>query len=226
MKGRKRTRFRRDKNREILKNRKWQVLCLILTIALIISVSLNIYQSLYVSNDDSGGNPASNSDASREMNFTFTSGPDAQKIVQGEFRLEIDIRWYGENLSMEITANDDDYEEWDYIGLVFDTNQDGHIDVHDEPYALYANNMTQPSALCEHGFLAFAWTPPRPGPQRVSFDPDTGYTSTIQFPCLDHGWDPVQPLKIGSNNPLHICFYDDDLAKAFVRFLFYLPDQT
>lgn len=212
--------------REFMKNRKWQVLCLILTIALISSVSLNMYQRFYASNNGSGGNPSSNNDAGEEMNFTFTWGPDNQKIVQGEFRLEIRIRWYGENLSMVITANDDDYEERDYLGLVFDTNQDGHIDVHDESYALYADNMTQPSALWEHGFLVFALTPPRLGPQTVSFSPDTGYTFTIRFPCPGY-WvhDPRESLKEEANNPMHICFYDNDRAKVFVRFLFYLPEQ-
>jgi len=213
--------------REFMKNRKWQLLCLVLATALIVSVSLNMYQRFYASDDGSGGNPSSNSDASQEMNFTFTWGPDTQKIVQGVFRLEISMRLYGENLSMVITTNDDDYEERDYLGLVFDINQDDHIDVHDESYALFADNMTQPSALWEHGFLGFALTPPRPGPQKVSFSPDTGYTFAIQFPCPGY-WvhDPRQSLKEEANNPLHICFYDSDRAKVFVRFLFYIPKKA
>lgn len=214
-------------------NRTWQLLCLILTIALIFSVSLNIYQSFDASNDGSDGNPSSNSNASEEMNFTFTGGSDSQKIVQGEFRLEIRMRWYGENLSMVITANDDDYEEWDYIGLVFDTNQDGHIDIHDTSYALLANNLTIPSVLLEHGFLGFAQIAPRSGPQKVSFSPDTSHTFTVQFPCSDgYGgeWNPAQSLKKANDNSLHLCFHDKDVADytmgVFIRFLFYLPEQT
>jgi len=219
--------------REILKNRKWQILCLILTIALIFSVSLNIYQRFYASNDGSGGNPASNENASEEMNFTFTWIPDAQRIVQGVFRLEIRMRWYGENLSIVITANDDDYNEWDYIGLVFDTNQDHHLDFHDTSYALLANNKTIPSFLVDHGFLCFAQTMPRLGPQEVSFNPDSGYTFTVQFPCSDEigwEWNPMQSLKKGDDNPLHVCFHDEDVRGytmgVFIRFLFYLPEQT
>ncbi|MEM2972444.1 MAG: hypothetical protein QW270_08530 [Candidatus Bathyarchaeia archaeon] len=129
---------------------------------------------------------------------------------------------------MVIKANDDDYEEWDYLGLVFDTNQDGHIDIHDESYALYANNMTQPSVLCDHGFLGFAEVAPVPGPHEVSFNIDAGYTFTIQFPCLgwyDYEWNPLKSLKKGYNNPLHICFFDDDLGKVFIEFLFYIPGE-
>ena len=134
---------------------------------------------------------------------------------------------------MMITANDDDYEEWDYIGLVFDTNQDDHIDIHDSSYALLANNLTIPSVLVEHGFLGFAEIAPRSGPQKVSFSPDTGYTFTVQFPCSDgYGgeWNPARSLKKANDNALHLCFHDEDVADytmgVFVRFLFYLPEQT
>jgi hypothetical protein len=196
-------------------------------------VSLNLCQGFYASNNGSGGNPSANNDASGQMNFTFTWGSDSQKIVQGEFRLKVSIKWdvvtIVENVTMEtltmyIEASDDDYEGWDYIGLVFDTNQDGHIDVHDDSIALFANNMTQWSVLCEHGFLGFAEMMPMSGPQRVSFDPDTGYIFAIQFPCWCWGQDPMQSLKKEANNPIHICFYDNGLAKVFVRFLFYIPE--
>jgi hypothetical protein len=219
--------------REILKNRKWQLLCLVLTIALIFSVSLNIYQSLNASNNGSGGNPSSSSNASEQMNFTFTWGPETQKIVQGEFRLKVSIRFGGggmvpanESVIIVIEANDDDYEEWDYVGLVFDTNQNGHIDIRDISIALYANNMTQPSVLVEHGFLGFAQIMPTPGPQKVTFNPDRGYTFTAQIPCEQHPLNLPLYLKKGDNNPLHLCFYDKDVADymgVFIRFLFYLP---
>lgn len=213
--------------REILRNRKWQLFSLVLAIALIISIGFNVYQSFNTSNQ------CSNGDASGQMNFTFTWGPDNQKIVQGMFRLEITVTWgEGDNVSMVIKANDDEYNEWDYIGLVFDTNQNGHIDLHDEAYGLFANNMTLPSILCEHGFLGFAECPPRLGPQKVSFNPDAGYTFTVQFPYLDEyavlDWNPAQSLRKGYDNPLHLCFHDEDAAGytsgVFVRFLFYIPE--
>ncbi len=171
LKGRKRTRVWRNKNgRSPEESEVAASLRNLDDSPSIFSELQHVPEFLHTSDNESGGNPSSDGDASGQMNFTFTWGPDSQNIVHGEFRPEIRMRWYGDNLSMMITANDDDYEEPDYIGLVFDINQDDHIDVHDESYALYADNMTQPSILTEQGFLCFALTPPRLGPQKVSFD--------------------------------------------------------
>lgn len=168
------------------------------------------------------------------MNFTFTWGPDTQRIVRGTFRLEISFRLEDENMSMIVKANDDEYNEEDYIGLVFDKNNNGVIDLGhaDEPYGLWANNMTTASVLVEHGFLGFAELIPKPGPQKCTFDPDTGYLFEIQFPYLfyDTEWNPAHALKKGDHNPLHICFYDYDAPYptmgVFVRFLFYVPESA
>jgi hypothetical protein len=169
------------------------------------------------------------------LNFNFTWGPDSQKIVQGELHLKISLRWQNETildktyecLTIMIEINDDDYWDWEYMGLVFDTNENGYIDTGDVPIALYANNMTQPSALCDDGFLAFAECPPIRGLQTVIFNPDKGYTFQIQFPPGAHwyNYDPLKSLKKGADNPIHICFQEGDLAKVFVKFLFYIPEE-
>jgi len=178
-------------------------------------------------------------------NFTFTWGPDTQKVVEGTLRLEIgiDIEWETGNISIVIKVNDDDYDDEDYIGLVFDHNQNGYIDYGDQPYGLWANNMTAPAPssaiLLEHGFFGFAEVPPRQGPQECTFDPDEGYTFKIQFPYLfpeihdDDGgfwssyeWDPFDALKRGEDNSLHVCFRDVNAPYpsmgVFVQFKFHL----
>jgi len=172
------------------------------------------------------------------MNFTFTWGPDTQKIVQGTLRLEISLTW---NVvpnsthkwsSMVVRVNDDDYNQWDYLGLVFDMNENGVIDLgsEDDPFGLWVNNMTAPSILLENGFLGFAETMPIVGPHNCTFDPDTGYTFRIKFYSLptDPGYpyNPAEVLREEYENPLHICFEDSGGGRVFVRFPFYIPEST
>ena len=188
-------------------------------------------QTIFTSEDDTNVQEISTSTSanSRWMNFTFTWGPDTQRIIQGEFQLKICMRWNNYNnriTKIIITANDDDYNAGDYVGLVFDTNKNGHIDSNDISRGLYANNMTQPSFLMENGFLCFAQCIPTQGPQVVSFDPDKGYVFTIPPVNPVNLWFPMESMNIGSNNPLHICFYDRDLGRVFIRFLFYIPEGS
>lgn len=211
--------------KEILRNRKWQLFSLVLATALITSISLNIYQNFSGSNGASNGNP--NNEKNTPMNFIFTWGPDTQKIVQGTFVLKIWLTLDGENLTMIIKANDDDYSQWDYIGLVFDTNQNGSIDAGltgDESYGLFADNYTIPvSQLLNSGYLKFLVYCIELGPHRVSFT-DEGYIFTIQFPFRN--WNPASLIKNG-NNPLHICYYDHDVQKyVFVRFSFFVAEEA
>jgi hypothetical protein len=166
------------------------------------------------------------------MNFTFIWGPETQSIVQGTLRLEVSLTWgvvpnsTHKWLSMVVKVNDDDYSEWDYLGLVFDMNENGVIDLgfEDAPFGLWTNNMTAPSVLLENGFLAFAETMPTPGPHTCTFDPDTGYTFRIFFPSPPWtGSSPLNPaevLKEGHKNLLHICFRDTSGGGVFVRFVF------
>lgn len=167
------------------------------------------------------------------MNFTFTWGPDTQKIVPGDFHLKVYMRWGNETigtmttetLKIYIEANDDDFEGWDYVGIVFDTNQDGYIDIRDDSIVLFANNMTQPSVLWYDGFLGFAECMPIRGPHSVLFNVETGYIFSIKFPPGGYGAkNPIQSIKDAPRSPIHICFYDNNLAKVFVRFSFQIPE--
>lgn len=216
-----------------VKIRSWCFLSLLLVITLIISLYFGISQILSTSHDttplkaSSSENPMQTSPISNELNFTFTWGPNSQKIVQGTFRLEVSIIFNEENLSMVIRANDDDYNGLDYIGLVFDTNQNGYIDYQDTSYALFADNTTMPSVLAPHGCLCFAYCRPEPSYQEVSFNSDKGYLFIIEFPCRDvyhEGWNPIHSLKKGYENRLHICFGEEGgyFERIFIEFSFFL----
>jgi hypothetical protein len=163
--------------------------------------------------------------------FSFEWGPESQSIVNGTFRLGVKMWIDGDNVTMVIDANDDDYEDWDYVGLVFDTSKNGYIDLSDESFALFANNGTNKSHLANHGFLAFVQTSPEFGPQNVTFS-RAGYVFTVQFPFTTYyfNWNPAQAIKQGSNQ-LHVCFYDYNALMAgrlgcgvFTRFVFYRGD--
>lgn len=157
--------------------------------------------------------------------LSFSWGPDKQRIMNGTFRLEISMNFAGDNMTMVIKANDDDYDEYDYVGLVFDMDGNG-IDLGDESYGLYANNLTGPTILTAYGFLGWAQVRPTRGPQNVTFSPDTGYTFVLQLASLNF-------LRRGFNNDLHVCFHDDSYACAaahsdgvYTRFAFYLPTEN
>lgn len=166
------------------------------------------------------------------MDFTFSWGPDRQNIVNGTFRLGISMKVVGDNVTMVVTANDNEYEPYDYVGLVFDTNQNGYIDLNDEPYGLWANNYTAHSTLLEGGFIGWYEDTPVRGPQNVTFDKSSGYAFNIEFPFyyptnLNKPWfDPAASIKNGSNQ-LHVCFYDYNMSQTragmdgvFTRFNF------
>ena len=206
----------------MLLNRKWQVLSLVLVALLGISLGFNFYEAFYVSR---GGQ-------NEMMDFTFSWGPDRQKIVNGTFRLGVSMTVTGSNVTMVVTANDDEYDDYDYVGLVFDTNQNGHIDLNDEPYGLWVNNYTAHSSLLEGGLLGWFEDIPVRGPQNVTFDKSSGYTFNIEFPFYypsnpNKPWyDPAAVIKNGLNQ-LHVCFYDYNISQTaagmegvFARFNF------
>jgi len=187
----------------------------------------------------SSGNSKNQADdgVDNSLNFVFTWGPGAQRIVNGTFRLEIMFRLErrvgspANHLCMVINANDDEYNKYDYLGLVFDTNQNGYIDLEDKSYGMCVDNKTTESHLLSGGFLGWSWRLPIRGPHIVLFEPDTGYTFIINFPYQGYGdWDPGSVLKKGQDNPLHVCFYDFDaegflMPGVYVRFLFRIPES-
>ncbi len=158
------------------------------------------------------------------FNFTFTWGPDTQKVVPGTLRIEISLRWGTfhsyEYLYCIVKINDNEYNDWDYLGIVFDKNNNSVIDLGgaDDPLGVWACNMTAPSVLGENGFLGFAEVPPEKC-YACTFDPNIGYTFRWLF-----GKDELH-LPINSNTPVHLCFHDHDApypAKGvFIRFTFF-----
>jgi hypothetical protein len=201
---------------------------LVLLSALIVSLALNVYLTFF--------NASVRQDTGAPFEFDFAWGRESQMIVNDTFRLSIKMWLKADNLTMVITANDNEYDTYDYVGLVFDTNGNGYIDQGDDSYGLYACNRTVESILCEHGFLGFTQGMEVRGPQNVSFDPYAGYTFRIEFPFyyptkLEEPWyDPATAIKNGTN-PLHICFYDYNATFSmspcatqgvFSRFTFYI----
>ena len=186
---------------------KWKILSISLMFALAVSLGINVYSAL------SGHGTESNA----PLEFTFTWGSNSQKIVNGTFILTLKIYPDAQNLTLVATANDDEYDQFDYLGLVFDTNQNGYIDTNDEPYGLWADNMTATSHLWSHGFLSFTQNKPISGPQNVTFQSSIGYTFRVEFPYYYYGthlWDPSLSIKNGTNS-MHVIFYDDNASSMF-----------
>lgn len=179
-----------------------------------------------------------------EPDFVFTWGPDEQNIVNGTFRLEIWLTLEGEKLTMIITANDDDYSWWDSIGLVFDKNQNGTIDgvkfvsainttvEEDEAYFLYASEYAgHVWYQGRNSFFQFyeELQPPDQTPHTVTFDPETGYTFDIRFPChkgFFSSGNPAQWLRKGDYNPIHLYFRDSGSGGVSTEFQFYIPKES
>jgi len=141
----------------------------------------------------------------RQSNYEWNWAEDNQDIVAGTLHMQLT---YTSQMHFTVRINDDDYNDSDYLCMVFDQNQNGRIDLGtiDNPYGLWANNMTAPAMLFQDGRLAFAEVPPRPGPQKCVFDPNTGYTFDISIPDLG-GADSVL---------LRMSFVDNDVPYGSV----------
>ncbi len=204
--------------------RRWKVLSLVLFLGLIVSLTWNVYSTFFVGSTSEAAN------VPFEFSFAWSNG--SQRIVNGTFRLSLKMWLSGENLTMMITANDDEFDGGDYVGLVFDTNQNGYVDFSDESYGLFACNRTGPSDLGEDGLLAWAQVPSRLGPQNVTYDPLAGYTFVVQFPFpwYSRQWNPAQVIRNGTYNQLHICYFDmgaeekGQRGAVFARFAFYTKE--
>jgi len=204
--------------------RRWKILSLVLLLGLIASLTWNVYSTFFIN--------SSNEAANVPLEFSFAWSNESQRIVNDTFRLSLKIWLNGENLTMIITANDDEFDAGDYVGLVFDTDQNGYIDLGDESYGLFACNRTGPSDLGEDGLLAWAQVPSRPGPQNVTYVPLIGYTFVVQFPFpwYSRQWNPAQVIRNGTYNQLHVCYFDQGAelkgqrGAVFARFAFYMNE--
>jgi len=170
-------------------------------------------------------------------NFTFTWGSDKQKIVNGDFFLNIDfgfreititskddpsIFYVSHDLIIVIEANDDDYNPSDYVGLVFDTNHNGYLDTYDNAYLASADNSSLHACLDGSGFMSVSL--PWPSCHGAVFDVSRGYTLVYSPFSGDSDMDLANTLKKGEPNLAHVCFYDDFGKGVFVQFQFSIPN--
>lgn len=74
-----------------------------------------------------------------------------------KFVYGVDVPDTARSLSVAVKINDDEYNPWDYFGIVFDMNENGVIDsgLGDTPIVPWANNMTSAPLLLETGFFVF-----------------------------------------------------------------------
>lgn len=209
---------------ERLNYEKWKVFSLVFAVALVISLGFNVYQSFDTSNNASYGNSIQNDEANKQMNFTFTWGPKTQDIVNRTFKIEVSA-WFENHTSpwdnttyqmfyIILRVYDDDYNSNDYLGLVFDMNHNGVIDLgaEDDPLLTYADNSTVytwAASLMKEGFFAVAEVPRIPALNKCRYDPEKGYVfgsfggATSDFAS-----------KFGdlpAYIPIHMCFYDANL---------------
>ncbi len=181
-----------EKGKTLNVKQGWFVLSLVLLVCLCISVGFNVYQR-----------------------FNFSEGPSNSYVFyfyndyirnDTAVRVEVTFDWQAENLSMTVTVNDDEYNEWDYLGVVFDKNNNGTIDLEfeDEPYALYVDNKTRSQGqtyLYKWGGLGWVIIESSPSPYHTcTFDEETGYTFKISLSRQD--------INVEAPTPIHICFYD------------------
>jgi len=136
--------------------------------------------------------------------YKFTWAPDQQDITQDTLVLEFTYSQFGEQLYFTVKINDDDFNPHDYLGMTFDKNGNGVIDLgfSDEPYGLWANNMTTAAALTERG-LVFAELIPKRGPHTCKFS-SAGYTFEVSLSKSELNLTKKTIL-------LRICFGDNDV---------------
>ena len=185
----------------------WKLLSVLLMFGLAVSLAINVFYAF----------PSQRIEVAPQSQFVFSWDSNSQKIVNETFVLTLKMRLDNSNLTIVATANDDEYDQFDYLGLVFDTNQNGYIDTNDEPYGLWADNMTTISHLWSHGFLSFTQGKPIKGPQNVTFQSSVGYTFKVEFPYYFYGtdlWDPYLLIKNGLNQ-MHVIFYDDNASEIY-----------
>lgn len=112
-----------------------------------------------------------------------------QQITNETLRLELTVEWGKETLNMVAKINDDDFQMEDYMGLVFDKNGNGFIDVGmtDDPYLLLQNHTTDHNALTKDGTIEWMVDDiPYPSPYHYCvFTEGVGYTFNITIPKSD-----------------------------------------
>ena len=179
----------------------WRFLAIAFGVGLAFSIFLNIYQ--YFSSYPSG-------------DFVFEWSSEEQDIVDGILRIEASFNWENESEELYITVrvNDDDYFGGDYIGLVFDKNNNWDV-LDDQAYVLFANNMSyywgkSVVFLGRYGRFDWATVPPRPSPfHTCTFNNKTGYTFKISF--------PKETINFHLPMRIHLTFLDLPAPKSYIH---------
>ena len=155
---------------------------LLLAVCLATSLAFNIYQFLGCDGETS---------VTKTFTYEWSHGElvvlGQQKITNGTLRLEIAFKREEEALRINATINDNDYG-MDVMGLVFDRNGNGFIDIGlaDKPYILFSDNYTyyHDVALCKDGRIRciIQIAPSESTYHNCTFKEDVGYTFDIKIP--------------------------------------------
>lgn len=160
----------------------WRLLSLALAICLGFSIGFNVYKHFSASD-------------SENWQFVFTWGPDVQTIVPYTLVLKMNFTWDNESLFITARVNDDDcyehetdYYGHDWLGLAFDTDNDGYIHGYggDRAFVLAAGNWSIDDAFLNLGgqvIGGYSCFVDYPSPYHAcTFDKETGYTFNINIP--------------------------------------------
>jgi hypothetical protein len=145
-----------------------------------------------------------------KLRFTFTWTPEEQRIVEGELRIEVEITIEGENSTVIIKVNDDDFLGSDAVAVGFSSQNRSGFYGSSESYAVSATDMTAPLCINKNSdgrwILGFALCSPWKAYQQIEFD-DSGYTFILRFPDYK-GKNPLGALKRAQYNHFVICFHE------------------
>lgn len=187
---------------------KLKVAVPLLVICLAASLFFNIYP-LLVNNCKVSENENSKSKTFVlfEMNqYLFAFGERYRKLILNstEFvRVEVTFNWETDDLIVSAKVNDDDFSGYDYLGLLFDTNEDR---IFEDIYRLMANNKTINQGyvpLLTHygGITWLAQMMPFPSTWHYcTFNNSSGY--------FFYFWIPKESINFQQPMYVHLCFGD------------------
>lgn len=162
------------------KIKKFQISTIVLTACLAVSLFFNVYPLFSGSNTNA-----------KTFVYEWPYGTmvvyGQQYIMNGTLRLEITFKWVEDYLSIVAKINDDDRHGFDMLGLVFDINGNGAIDLGsvDNPYMLYSSNTTIQHAvyLYKDGWIhSISLEIPGPSTLHTCVFTEEGYTFDVKIP--------------------------------------------
>jgi hypothetical protein len=181
--------------------RKVKILVVVLVACLAVSLFFNGYQFL----------KTSKSSTSKTFVYEWAYGTGVvlgqQQITNETLRLELAVEWGEETLDIVATINDDDYGD-DSLGLAFDRNGNGVIDIgmSDKPYPLSVYNYTtyHDNEICKDGriYCGIEIIPSTSTYHSCTFMEGVGYKFNIRIPKSE-----LSNIKA---DMLYIVFQDTD----------------